>query len=737
MARMLKLSGLRALLAAPLFHLISASPQAATVTPAPSVTAVSSCHLHDSTQYCEAGTVEYRISGAAATASSYTNCHAHGSQTYCEAPTGEVQIILALETGVDHVVTHTSSAAVSPASVTAVSECHMHETQVVCMAGATEYVVHITPTGTTDIPPQFTGCHGHGTETFCESPDGEEVAISLASDNADHDDHAEESGLKCHFHAGVEHCVDASGAEVEKTCEKVDRNYNIPLRVGLLFVIMVTSSIGVFTPILISSFVSPTNPVFTILRQFGTGIIISTAFIHLFTHAVLMFQNDCLGELAYESTASAILMAGIFLSFLVEYLGIRLVQWHGAKRGSEGVESPSGTKKSPHISTEMVNITVLEAGVIFHSLLIGLTLVVAADTFFLTLFAVIVFHQMFEGIALGTRIAALGHPGSVNHSHGHSHGPGHHGHFHEPKQPSPSTLAEELVAASDHHHTQAAGATAGKGSDIGSGNESDGNAAAKHAHHAVSMKKKLLLAGAFALVTPVGMAIGIGALRSFNGNDPSTIIAIGTLDALSAGILVWVGVVEMWAHDWMLGGEMTTAGPVRTVLGMVALIAGMVLMNTENMKLLGVFPCFLLPAAAAVIQALLQHFPETSQVGPLQTRKDHPEYCTNYTWTEKTTESSPLLEDCIMMMRTVQYGAKWKVLSVDMRTIADHKTCHFGVQQNTRVTHPFRISHRDLLNLVNPALWRFQKDGRAGAEGYMKCEKNYAAGEISVFWSLF
>lgn len=170
-----------------------------------------------------------------------------------------------------------------------------------------------------------------------------------------------------------------------------------------------------------------------------------------------MFQNECLGELAYESTSSAILMAGIFLSFLVEYLGIRLMQWHGAKNTSTSVETPAGgTQSPPQASTEMVNITVLEAGVIFHSLLIGLTLVVAGDSFFLTLFAVIVFYQMFEGVALGTRIAALGRPGPVNglsagHSHSLGHGLGHHGHFHASKQqPSPSTLAEELVAASDH-----------------------------------------------------------------------------------------------------------------------------------------------------------------------------------------------------------------------------------------------------------------------------------------------
>jgi zinc transporter 1/2/3 len=47
---------------------------------------------------------------------------------------------------------------------------------------------------------------------------------------------------------------------------------------------LATSSIGVFTPILISSFVSPNHPSFTILRQFGTGVIISTAFVHVSTH---------------------------------------------------------------------------------------------------------------------------------------------------------------------------------------------------------------------------------------------------------------------------------------------------------------------------------------------------------------------------------------------------------------------------------------------------------------------
>ncbi|KAK3901378.1 hypothetical protein C8A05DRAFT_34936 [Staphylotrichum tortipilum] len=490
------------------------------------------------------------------------------------------------------------------ATLTAVSDCHLHDATLLCVAGTAEYRVDTTVTATQDIPPAYTGCHTHGTESLCIGPNGEEVEIHpAAEEEGDHGDHTEGSsaGQNCHFHAGVEHCTSGSSGATQ-SCARVDRDYNLRLRVGLLFAMLVTSSIGVFTPILVASYISPKHAIFTVLRQFGTGVIIATAFIHLYTHASLMFANECLGELGYESTASAILMAGLFLSFLVEYTGNRVIQWHESKAQSHSAESGDHAH-SPVARTDMVNIGVLEAGVIFHSLLIGVTLVVAGDSSFLTLFAVIVFHQMFEGLALGTRIAALGKPcptsdpisshdagASVipghNHAHGHEHYHDHshdhdhahaHDHAHEhththadpthadtltPSTPEPITTEPKLPPTAESASTLS---TAPGTTDSTPGT--------------VTLRRKLLLALAFALVTPLGMAIGIGALHNFNGNDPSTLIAIGTLDALSAGILVWVGVVEMWAHDWMLGGEMTRAGAVRTILGLTALVAGMALMG--------------------------------------------------------------------------------------------------------------------------------------------------------------
>ncbi|KAK3295547.1 putative ZIP zinc transporter [Chaetomium fimeti] len=361
------------------------------------------------------------------------------------------------------------------------------------------------------------------------SPHGDSPGGAVSEDGA--------GERHCHFHAGVEHCV---GGEVNnKTasrCERIDRDYNIPLRVGALFVVLIASSIGVYGPILVAAILPPkTSVISAVLKQFGTGVVISTAFVHLFTHGILMFQNECLGKLSYEATPAVILMAGVFVSFLADYSVQQILLWRSTKKGDTTDENGGNST----ISAELVNVAILEAGIMFHSLLIGLTLVVTADGFFATLALVIVFHQAFEGIALGTRIAALGSPGRSVASFGHSH---HHHHSFEPEG-NGATLAEDTASSK------------------------------------ISIARKLLLASGFAFVTPVGMAIGICLLKVFNGNDPSTIVAIGAIDAFSAGILVWVGIVEMWAHDWMTGGEVSQLDARGKILCLAGLVAGMVSMS--------------------------------------------------------------------------------------------------------------------------------------------------------------
>jgi zinc transporter 1/2/3 len=81
-----------------------------------------------------------------------------------------------------------------------------------------------------------------------------------------------------------------------------------------------------------------------------------------------MFGSECLGELQYEATTAAIVMAGLFLSFLVEYLGYRFVKRQARKAAAaQGMQFGMVPVQSLK-SLEMVSVYVMEAGVIFHSL---------------------------------------------------------------------------------------------------------------------------------------------------------------------------------------------------------------------------------------------------------------------------------------------------------------------------------------------------------------------------------
>jgi solute carrier family 39 (zinc transporter), member 1/2/3 len=67
----------------------------------------------------------------------------------------------------------------------------------------------------------------------------------------------------------------------------------------------------------------------------------------------MMFGNECVGELGYEGITAAILMAGLFLAFSVEYVGHRLAAKYWSRN---------------QYNDEVVSVLVLEAGIIFHSI---------------------------------------------------------------------------------------------------------------------------------------------------------------------------------------------------------------------------------------------------------------------------------------------------------------------------------------------------------------------------------
>ncbi|RMZ92686.1 hypothetical protein DV736_g114, partial [Chaetothyriales sp. CBS 134916] len=157
---------------------------------------------------------------------------------------------------------------------------------------------------------------------------------------------------------------------------------------------------------------------------------------------------------------------------------------------------------------QMTAIFILEFGIIFHSIFIGLTLAVAGDEFN-TLFIVLIFHQTFEGLGLGSRLAVTPWP-------------------------------------KDRKWTP------------------------------------YVLGLAYGLSTPVAIGVGLGVRKSYPPGSQTTLIVNGVFDSISAGILIYTGLVELMAHEFMFSNAMRMA-KIQTVLSAFVLMC----LGAALMALLG------------------------------------------------------------------------------------------------------------------------------------------------------
>jgi solute carrier family 39 (zinc transporter), member 1/2/3 len=90
-----------------------------------------------------------------------------------------------------------------------------------------------------------------------------------------------------------------------------------------------------------------------------------------------------------------------------------------------------------------------------------------------------------------------------------------------------------------------------------------------------------LMVLAYAITTPMGIAIGLGVRLSYDPNSQKALISAGVFDAVSAGLLIYAAMVELLAHDF-IHGEMRTA-PRKLVLPAI----GSLLVGCALMSLLG------------------------------------------------------------------------------------------------------------------------------------------------------
>jgi solute carrier family 39 (zinc transporter), member 1/2/3 len=60
-----------------------------------------------------------------------------------------------------------------------------------------------------------------------------------------------------------------------------------------------------------------------------------------------------------------------------------------------------------------------------------------------------------------------------------------------------------------------------------------------------------ILCSAYGLTTPVSIAIGLGLRTTYNSGSFTANVVSGVLDSMSAGILIYTGLVELLARDFL------------------------------------------------------------------------------------------------------------------------------------------------------------------------------------------
>ncbi|PPQ72809.1 hypothetical protein CVT26_003329 [Gymnopilus dilepis] len=231
---------------------------------------------------------------------------------------------------------------------------------------------------------------------------------------------------------------------------------------------------------------------------------------------------------------------------------------------------------------QVVGLLVLQLGIMIHSFVIGLTLSVTSGSDFTSLTTAIVFHQLFEGLSLGIRIASL--PPDRRHTH-------HSKHLdveqvderleedaHSPRRassPSPQRVrappreALALPPHTTHAHSPVNGThkphqrfPSGSSSPLpvkAKGRQSPSPSPWRRRWRLVKGIQwlKPTLTVLFGVTTPLGMALGLilwsGPGKQRTVSDVSMLLIQGIMSAVSAGLLIYAATVEMIAGDFVFG----------------------------------------------------------------------------------------------------------------------------------------------------------------------------------------
>ncbi|KAH7020992.1 Zinc/iron permease [Microdochium trichocladiopsis] len=385
------------------------------------------------------------------------------------------------------------------------------------------------------------------------------------------------------------------------TCASGDETvgqYDMPLRIGAVFIILFVSASACAFPLLASRLPGLRMPsdFFFSVRHFGTGVLIATAFCHLLPTGFTLLHDPCLDSWwteGYPAMPGAIALGAVIFVTAIEmwmhpgrhhhtspaankatpprnrqkgqfvgrarsmgrslsFIGgekgtadritsgvlvndpetaqrnkngtqtavddgadnnsendIDVVDNHDANRDvhdprttNDDSDSTRGLTPEQKRKREIAQCFLLEMGILFHSVFIGMALSVAlGGSQFVVLLIAISFHQTFEGLALGARIAAIDWP--------------------EKKSMQP-----------------------------------------------------WLMALAYGCTTPLGQAIGLATRSAYSPDSEVGLILVGVMNSISSGLLIFASLVELLSEDLLSDESWKILQGKRRVCAFLLVIAG-------------------------------------------------------------------------------------------------------------------------------------------------------------------
>lgn len=331
------------------------------------------------------------------------------------------------------------------------------------------------------------------------------------------------------------------------------------MQIGALFIILTVSASACALPLIVSKTPRLRIPLklLFIVRHFGTGVLLATAFVHLLPTAFVSLTDPCLPPFfneSYPAFAGAIALASVFVITCIEMLFSpgrkcctsnvedleklsdsclpripetatntppgplpgRIKPGRDASNGRElarmvdrtqsfnrsetieadSIQAPSAdaalkstqetngdwqlTGDEQNRKKAAVQCVLLEIGILFHSVFIGMSLAVSVGNDLTILLVAIAFHQLFEGLALGSRIAA--------------------------------------VPWGDSRIRKA---------------------------------QPWLMCLAYGCTTPLGQALGISTHTLYDPDSMTGLIVVGSMNAISAGLLTYTSLVDLLSEDFL------------------------------------------------------------------------------------------------------------------------------------------------------------------------------------------